>query len=60
MGVFAVFSAFYLTGHKGTTNLITKCLESVGRKMETVPDPTQVVYHLPKSDRFPKVRKGGS
>ena len=29
-------------GDEGTTNLITKCLEAVGKKMETVPDPTQV------------------
>ena len=43
-------------GDEGTTNLITKCLEAVGKKMETVPDPTQVVYHLPKSSRFPEVR----
>ncbi|PNH03626.1 Prolycopene isomerase, chloroplastic [Tetrabaena socialis] len=41
-------------GDKGTTNLITKCLEAVGKKIPTVPDPTQVVYHLPKSSRFPK------
>ncbi len=34
-------------GDEGTTNLITKCLESVGKKMPTVPDPTQVFYHLP-------------
>ncbi|GIL48169.1 hypothetical protein Vafri_4859 [Volvox africanus] len=47
-------SMMFGMGHKGTTNLITKCLETVGRKMTSVPDPTQVVYHLPKSDRFPK------
>ena len=29
-------------GNKGTTNLITQCLEAVGKKLETVPDPTQV------------------
>ena len=29
-------------GEQGTTNLITKCLEAVGKKMETVADPTQV------------------
>ena len=45
-------------GDQGTTNLITKCLESVGKKMATVPDPTQVFYHLPKSARFPEVRHG--
>jgi phytoene dehydrogenase-like protein len=43
-------------GDKGTTNLITKALESVGRRMETVPDPTQVHYHLPKSAAHPEVR----
>ena len=32
-------------GTEGTTNLITKCLESVGKKIETVPDPTQVRAH---------------
>ena len=29
-------------GNKGTTNLITQCLEAVGKKLETFPDPTQV------------------
>ncbi|KAG2451912.1 hypothetical protein HYH02_003687 [Chlamydomonas schloesseri] len=47
-------SMMFGMGTEGTTNLITKCLESVGKKIETVPDPTQVVYHLPKSERFPK------
>ena len=42
-------------GEQGTTNLITKCLEAVGKKMATVPDPTQVYYHLPKSAQFPEV-----
>jgi prolycopene isomerase len=42
-------------GEKGTTNLITKALESVGKKMQTVPDPSQVHYHLPKSSQFPQV-----
>ena len=45
-------------GEQGTTNLITKCLEAVGKKMETVADPTQVFYHLPKSSRFPEVSEG--
>ncbi|KAG1660115.1 hypothetical protein FOA52_015095 [Chlamydomonas sp. UWO 241] len=39
-------------GNRGTTNLITQCLESVGKRMETVLDPTQVHYHLPTSERF--------
>ena len=30
-----------------TTNLITKALESVGKSIATVPDPSQVFYHLP-------------
>lgn len=42
-------------GEKGTTNLITKCLETVGKKLETIPDPTQIHYHLPKSKAHPEV-----
>lgn len=42
-------------GDKGTTNLITKALEAVGKRMETVPDPTQVNYHLPRSAAHPEV-----
>lgn len=42
-------------GEEGSTNLITKALESVGKKIETVPDPTQVNYHLPASQQFPEV-----
>jgi hypothetical protein len=42
-------------GDKGTTNLITKALEAVGKRIETVPDPTQVHYHLPKSAAHPEV-----
>ena len=29
---------------------------SVGKMVETVPDPTQVHYHLPKSAERPEVR----
>ncbi len=29
-------------GPEGSTNLITKCLAVVGKKMETIPDPSQV------------------
>jgi hypothetical protein len=29
-------------GDKGTTNLITKCLEAVNKRIDTVPDPSQV------------------
>ncbi|KAH9323278.1 hypothetical protein KI387_017917, partial [Taxus chinensis] len=32
---------------KGSINLITKALANVGCKMEVVPDPTTVHYHLP-------------
>lgn len=41
-------------GDQGTTNLITKALGAVGKKMQTVPDPSQVHYHLPKSDKHPQ------
>lgn len=30
-----------------TTNLITLALASVGKKIDVVPDPSQVLYHLP-------------
>jgi hypothetical protein len=43
-------------GDQGTTNLITKALESVGKRMQTVPDPTQVHYHCPPSSAHPEVR----
>jgi len=32
---------------QGSINLITKALEVVGCKMELLPDPTTVHYHLP-------------
>ena len=34
-------------GQKGTTNLLTRALASVGVSQETIPDPVQVHYHLP-------------
>ena len=34
-------------GENGTTNLLTRVLAAVGKKLETVPDPTQIHYHLP-------------
>jgi prolycopene isomerase len=40
-------------GDSGTTNLLTRCLAAVGKKLATVPDPTQVHYHLPASERHP-------
>lgn len=43
-------------GDQGTTNLITKALEAVGKRIPTIPDPTQVHYHLPKSKNHPQVR----
>lgn len=41
-------------GDQGTTNLITKALEAVGKKMDTLPDPTQVHYHCPPSTAHPQ------
>ncbi len=34
-------------GQKGTTNLLTRALESVNVSLETIPDPVQIHYHLP-------------
>jgi prolycopene isomerase len=34
-------------GKKGYTNLLTRALNDVGQECETVPDPTQLAYHLP-------------
>lgn len=42
-------------GEKGTTNLITRVLANVGKRLETVPDPTQIHYHLPRSQAHPEV-----
>ena len=36
-------------GEEGTTNLLTRALDSVGKSMETIPDPAQIHYHLPAS-----------
>ena len=46
-------SMMFGMGTEGTTNLITKALEAVGKKMETIPDPTQIHYHLPSSPAHP-------
>ncbi|MBE9191278.1 carotene isomerase [Gloeocapsopsis crepidinum LEGE 06123] len=35
-------------GTQGTTNLLTKALEAVEVKLETIADPVQIHYHLPK------------
>lgn len=42
-------SMMFGMGDQGETNLITKALEAVGKRLESLPDPTQVHYHLPKS-----------
>jgi prolycopene isomerase len=34
-------------GTQGTTNLLTRALEAVHVRLETIPDPVQVHYHLP-------------
>ncbi len=34
-------------GKKGYTNLLTRALSDVGQDCQTIPDPTQLTYHLP-------------
>ncbi|NJO77744.1 MAG: carotene isomerase [Cyanobacteria bacterium RM1_2_2] len=34
-------------GSRGTTNLLTRALEAVNVRLDTIPDPVQVHYHLP-------------
>jgi prolycopene isomerase len=34
-------------GQQGTTNLLTRALETVNMSIETIPDPVQIHYHLP-------------
>ena len=34
-------------GEKGYTNLLTRALDDVNEKCETIPDPVQLEYHLP-------------
>ncbi|NEP80857.1 MAG: carotene isomerase [Okeania sp. SIO3C4] len=34
-------------GKKGTTNLLTRALDAVNVRIETIPDPVQIHYHLP-------------
>jgi len=36
-------------GDRGTTNLLTRALAAVNMKMETIPDPVQIHYHLPNN-----------
>lgn len=42
-------------GDQGTTNLITRALAAAGKRLDTVPDPTQIHYHLPRSAAHPEV-----
>jgi len=35
-------------GSEGTTNLLTRALAAVGQQIETIPDVSQIHYHLPK------------
>jgi len=36
-------------GERGTTNLLTRALAAVDMKIETIPDPVQIHYHLPNN-----------
>ena len=36
-------------GEKGYTNLLTRALNDVNEKCETIPDPVQLEYHLPNN-----------
>ncbi len=36
-------------GKEGYTNLLTRALKDVNEKCETIPDPVQLEYHLPKN-----------
>ncbi|CAL8470057.1 g9599 [Coccomyxa elongata] len=47
-------SMMFGMGHEGTTNLITRALAAVGKSLDTVPDPTQIHYHLPRSPAHPQ------
>ncbi|MGF1602382.1 MAG: carotenoid isomerase [Thermosynechococcaceae cyanobacterium] len=35
-------------GDRGSTNFLTRALDSVGQHLDTIPDPVQIHYHLPK------------
>ncbi|TVQ54709.1 MAG: carotene isomerase, partial [Spirulina sp. DLM2.Bin59] len=35
-------------GTEGTTNLLTRALAAVGQEIETIPDASQIHYHLPQ------------
>eukprot|EP00887_Chlorella_sp_A99_P000482 scaffold17.g482.t1 len=47
-------SMMFGMGSEGTTNLITRALAGVGQRVDTVPDPTQIHYHLPRSAAHPE------
>ena len=36
-------------GQRGTTNLLTRALKAVNVTLETIPDPVQLHYHLPRA-----------
>ncbi|MCO5548472.1 hypothetical protein L7F22_001930 [Adiantum nelumboides] len=40
-------SVMFGCGDKGSINLITRALADVGRKLDLLPDPTTVHYHMP-------------
>ncbi|MCS7293658.1 MAG: carotene isomerase [Gloeomargarita sp. SKYBB_i_bin120] len=40
-------SMIFGLGTQGTTNLLTRALVAVDQKLEAIPDPVQVHYHLP-------------
>ncbi|AFZ57330.1 carotene isomerase [Anabaena cylindrica FACHB-243] len=42
-------SMIFGLGKKGTTNLLTRALESVNVSLESIADPVQIHYHLPNN-----------
>lgn len=40
-------SMIFGLGERGTTNLLTRALDCVGKRVVSFPDPTQLRYHLP-------------
>ncbi len=47
-------------GKHGHTNLLTRALADVNQTCETIPDPTQLVYHLPNNFELEVDRKYNS
>ncbi|GAB4216598.1 MAG: carotene isomerase [Synechococcales cyanobacterium] len=41
-------SMIFGLGSQGTTNLLTRALAAVGQQIDSIPDPVQIAYHLPK------------